>query len=117
MVYQMSISLIRIEVIIPQNDVKAISVALKKIAVGGITISKVRGRGKTIAAQLHASKGTEIFIPEFSDKYILQVIVPDNKENDVINIVRENSKFGKIFISEIKRAVDIATGAEDEKAI
>ncbi|HSD04974.1 MAG TPA: P-II family nitrogen regulator [Nitrosopumilaceae archaeon] len=110
-------SLIRIEAVIPQNDVKAVSVALKKLSVGGITVSKVRGRGKTIAAELHASKGTEIFIPEFSDKYILQVIVSDNREHDVIDIIRQNSKIGKIFISDIKRAIDIATGAEDEKAI
>lgn len=110
-------SLIRIEAVIPQNDVKAISVALKKLDVGGITIAKVRGRGKTVASELHASKGTEIFIPEFSDKYVLQVIIDDNQENDVIKIIREKSKTGKIFISPITRAIDIATGAENEKAI
>lgn len=109
--------MLRIEAVIPQNDVKAISVALKKLDVGGITISKVRGRGKTIAPQLHASKGTEIFIPEFSDKYILQVIVDDNQEKDVIKIIREKSTIGKIFISPVIRAIDIATGAENEKAI
>src|SRR5574342_1315016 len=96
-------SLIRIEAVIPQNDVKAISVALKKLKVGGITIAKVRGRGKTAASELHASKGTEIFIPEFSDKYVLQVIVDDNQENDVIKIIREKSKIGKIFTSPITR--------------
>jgi len=109
--------LIRIEAVIPQNDVKAISVALKKLDVGGITIAKVRGRGKTVASELHASKGTELFIPEFSDKYVLQVIIGDNQENDVIKIIREKSKTGKIFISPITRAIDIATGAENEKAI
>lgn len=109
--------LIRIEAVIPQNDVKAISVALKKLGVGGITVLKVRGRGKTIAPELHASKGTEIFIPEFSDKYILQVIVDDDQENDVIKMIRAKSKFGKIFISPVTRAIDIATGAENEKAI
>ena len=109
--------MIRIDVVIPQNDVQAINEALKKIHVGGITILKVKGRGKTIAPGIHASLGTEIFIPEFSDKYILQVVVTDNKENDVIEIVRANSKMGKIFISPVFRAIDIESGAENEKAI
>jgi nitrogen regulatory protein P-II 1 len=39
--------MIRIDAVVPQNDIRAISDALKKIQVGGITIVKVRGRGKT----------------------------------------------------------------------
>ena len=109
--------MIKIEVVIPQNDVKPINDALKKINIGGITISKVKGRGKTIAEKLHASKGTEMYIPEFSDKYKLEVIVSDDKEKDTINIIRRNSKIGKIFIWPIARAIDIESGAENEKAI
>lgn len=105
------------DVIIPENDVEAISEALKKIQVGGVTVLKVKGRGKTLPPEIHASKGTEIFRPEFGDKYMLEVVVATNKENDVIKIVRENSKIGKIFISPITRAIDIESGAEDELAI
>jgi nitrogen regulatory protein P-II 1 len=109
--------MIRIDAIVPQNDVRAISDALKKINIGGITIMKVKGRGKTAAPALHAAKGTETFIPEFTDKYILTVIVEDKDENEVVNIVRNNTKIGKIFMYKLSRAVDIATGAENEKAI
>jgi nitrogen regulatory protein P-II 1 len=109
--------LIKIEVVISQNDIKAISDALRGINVGGITISKVKGRGKSIAPQIHASKGTEMYTPEFGDKYKLEVIVPDSKENDAINIIRENSKIGKIFVWPIARAVDIESGVENEMAI
>ena len=105
------------DVIIPENDVEAISEALKNIQVGGVTVLKVKGRGKTLPPEIHASKGTEIFRPEFGDKYMLEVVVAINKENDVIKIVRENSKIGKIFISPITRAIDIESGAEDELAI
>jgi nitrogen regulatory protein P-II 1 len=109
--------LIKAEIVIPQNDVQAIDEALKQIQVGGITVYKVKGRGKSIGPSIHASKGTEIFTPEFNDKYILQVVVPDEKENDVIKIVRTTSKMGKIFISPIKRAIDIGSGQENEQAI
>jgi nitrogen regulatory protein P-II 1 len=109
--------LIKIEVVIPQNDVEAISEALKKIHVGGITILRVRGRGKTVAPKIHASKGTEMFTPEFSDKYTVQVIVEDEKENEAVELIRANSKVGKIFISPVIRAIDIESGQQNEKAI
>ncbi len=111
------IYMIRIDAIVPQNDIRAISDELKKIDVGGITIMKVRGRGKTAGPALHAAKGTETFIPEFSDKYIVTVIVEEKDENQVVNIIRSNAKLGKIFMYKLSRAVDIATGAENEKAI
>jgi nitrogen regulatory protein P-II 1 len=109
--------MIRIDAIVPQNDIRVISDALKKISGGGITIMKVRGRGKTAGPALHAAKGTETFIPEFADKYILTVIVDEKDENEVVSIIRSNTKIGKIFMYKLSRAVDIATGAENEKAI
>ena len=109
--------MIRIDAVVPQNDIKAISDGLKAIHVGGITIMKVRGRGKTVGPALHAAKGTETFIPEFSDKYIVTVIVDSKDESEVVKIIRANTKVGKIFMYQLSRAVDIATGAENENAI
>jgi nitrogen regulatory protein P-II 1 len=101
----------------PENDIKAISDALKKIQVGGITAYKGWGRGKTIAHEIHASKGTEIFTPEFSERYIIEVIVANEKKNQVIEAIRSNSKFGKIFVSDIVEAFDIQTDKKDEQTI
>lgn len=109
--------MIRIDAIVPQNDIRAISDALKKIHVGGITVMKVRGRGKMVGPALHAAKGTETFIPEFTDKFILTVIVEDKDENETVDIIRSHTKIGKIFMYKLSRAVDIATGAENEQAI
>ena len=109
--------MIRIEVVVGQGDIKAISDGLKKIHVGGITVMKVRGRGKNTNPKIHAAKGTEMFTPEFNDKFIIQIIVEEKNENEVIHIIRDNAKIGKIFISPITRAIDIASGEENEKAI
>jgi nitrogen regulatory protein P-II 1 len=108
---------IKIEIVISQNDIKAVSDALKTINVGGVTVSKVKGRGKSIVPQLHASKGTGMYTPEFGDKYKLEVVLPDNKENDAIDVIRKNTKIGKIFIWPIARAIDIESGIENEMAI
>ena len=109
--------MIRIDAIVPQSDIKAISDALKKIQVGGITIMKVRGRGKTVGPALHSGKGGETFIPEFTDKFIVTVIVEEKDENEVVNIISNTTKLGKIFMYKLSRAIDIASGAENEKAI
>lgn len=105
------------EIVIGKNDVMAISEGLKKIPVGGLTVTKKRGRGKNPPPEIHASKGTEVFRPQFGDKYMLEVIVADSKEEEVIKIIRENSTFGKIFVYPVLRAIDIATGKKDEEAI
>lgn len=109
--------MIRVEVVVGQGDIKAISDGLKKIHVGGITVMKVRGRGKSNIPKIHAAKGTEMFTPEFSDKYVIQVIVEEKDEEAVVQIIKDNAKIGKIFMSPISRAFDISSGAQNEKAI
>jgi nitrogen regulatory protein P-II 1 len=100
-----------------ENDIGKVSEGLKKISVGGITVFKVKGRGKTIPASIHASKGTEMFTPEFSDKYVVLVVLPDSKMDPAIKVIRENSKIGKIFVTPVIHAVDLATGVKNEDAI
>ena len=109
--------MIRIEVIMAENDIAKVSEGLKKTGIGGLTVFKVKGRGKTIPAEIHTSKGTQIFTPEFGDKYVVVGVLPDAKIDEAVRIVRENSKIGKIFMSPVTHAVDLATGVEDEQAI
>ncbi len=109
--------MLKIEVILAENDVMAISEGLKKIGIGGLTVSKVRGRGKKPGPEIHASKGSEIFVPQFSDKYRLEAIISDANEDEVVGIIKQKGRVGKIFISQILRAVDIGTGEEGESTI
>jgi nitrogen regulatory protein P-II 1 len=109
--------MLRIQVILGENDVMAISEGLKKIGIGGLTVTKVRGRGKRPGPEIHASKGSEIFVPQFNDKYQLEAIISDTKEDEVIGIIKDKGRVGKIFVSQILRAIDIATGDEGEKTI
>ena len=109
--------MLKIEVILGNNDVMAISEGLKRIGIGGLTVSKVRGRGRKPGPEIHASKGSEIFVPQFNDKYRVEAIVPDTKEDETISIIKENGRVGKIFVSQVLRAVDIATGDEGEETI
>jgi nitrogen regulatory protein P-II 1 len=109
--------MLKIEVILGENDVMAISEGLKKMGIGGLTVSKVRGRGKKPGPEIHASKGSEIFMPQFTNKYKIEVIIADTKEDQVIGIIKEKGRIGKIFVSQVLRAVDIASGNEGDKTI
>ena len=109
--------MLRIQIVMGQNDVMSISEELKKFGVGGLTVSKVRGRGKKPAPEIHASKGSEVFVPQFSEKYVMDVIIPESEEEGIIKAIRENVRAGKIFVSPISRALDIATNEEGVKTI
>ena len=109
--------MLKMEIILGENDVMSISEGLKKIGIGGLTVSKVRGRGKRPAPEIHASKGSEIFVPQFSDKYKMEAIIDEAKEDEVVGIIKANGRIGKIFISQILRAVDIASDNEGEEII
>ena len=109
--------MLRIQVILGENDVMAISEGLKEIGIGGLTVIKVRGRGKRPGPEIHASKGSEIFVPQFNDKYQLEAIISDTQEDEVIGIIKDKGRVGKIFVSQILRSIDIATGNEGEETI
>ena len=109
--------MLRIEIILGKNDVMTISEGLKEIGIGGLSVSKVRGRGKNPGPEIHASKGSEIFVPQFNDKYQIIAIIPDTKEDEVIGIIKKHGRVGKIFVSQILRAIDISTGNEGDETI
>ena len=109
--------MLKLEIILAENDVMNISEGLKEIGIGGLTVIKVRGRGAKTAAEIHTSKGMEIFVPHFSDKYRLMVVIPESKEEKTVDIIKKNSREGKIFISQMLRAIDIKSGNEGEEVI
>ena len=108
--------MILIEAELPRNDLMGVSDALRIIDVS-VNITKVKSRGKGVGSKVHAAKGTEMYRSEFQDKYIVQVTVSDNIENDVIEIIKSNSKTGKITIFPVSRVIDIGSGVENEQAL
>ena len=102
--------MIRIEAYLPNNDVMAISEALKKINVGGLTVLKKRGRGKKPPPEIHAGKGSMIFTPQFTEKYVVELVIDESKKEDAIEIIRQNASRGKIMITPNIDMIDIGSG-------
>jgi len=109
--------LIRIEIILAENDVMAISEGLKEIPVSGVLVLKMKGRDEFPHPEIHAAKGSAIFTPQFAHKHVMEVIVPNSKEKDVIRIIRENSKVGIIFVHPVLNAIDIGSGKEGDEIL
>ena len=109
--------MIRVQIILAENDVMAISEGLKELSVGGVLVHKMKGRDKFPKPEIHAAKGSEIFRPQFGHKHVMEVVVADSKEKDVVRIVRENSKLGMIFISPVSNAIDIGSGKEGDQVL
>ena len=105
--------MIRIDIYLPSNNVMAISEGLKAIDVGGLTVIKKRGRGKKPPPEIHAGKGSMIFTPQFTEKYVVELFVEEKKKDDAIRIIRENAPRGKIIITSDIHMIDIESGKID----
>lgn len=86
----------------------------------GITISEVKGFGKTRERPLKSESPDEII--EHDDKTKLEIVVPDELVEIAVKAIQENARTGgkgdgKIFVSEILDVVKIRTGERGRGAI
>ena len=99
------------------DDVK---VALVNAGIIGMTVSEVRGFGRQ-KGQIERYRGSE-FTVEFLQKLKIEVVVPDDKTEIVLQAISEAAKTGeigdgKIFVTPIDTVVRIRTGDRDESAL
>jgi nitrogen regulatory protein P-II 1 len=110
-----------IKAIIKPAMLENVLVALRYIeGLPGITISEVKGFGKTKKAIFKEKPLNEVL--EHENKIKLEIVVPDELAESVIKAVEENARTGsigdgKIFISEVLDVVKIRTGERGRSAI
>jgi len=110
----------RIECIIRPIRFEAVKEALNEIGVYGMTVTDVRGFGRQ---QGHTEKyrGSTYTI-NLLPKLKLEVVVPDERVEEVVSTLIEAARTGeigdgKIFIAEVLDAVRIRTGERGEAAL
>lgn len=77
----------KIEIIIPDrlfNDVNRIT---KNRHGGGMTYSRVEERGKIKAKPVAIDRGTRHFTPEFIPRMKMEVVVKDDRVEDIVNMI------------------------------
>ena len=109
-----------IEAIIKPFKLEEVKDALIELGVQGMTVTEVKGFGRQ-KGHKETYRGTEYQI-DLVPKIKLELAVPDNLEQKVIETIGRAAKTGsigdgKIFVSDINAVIRIRTGESGEGAI
>ena len=109
-----------ISCIIRPEKLDAVTVALNKIGVVGMTVTDVRGFGRQKGQKEHY-RGDEYTI-RFLPKVRLEIVIQDDETSKAIRAISEAARTGnigdgKIFVVDVKDAVRIRTGEQGASAL
>jgi len=110
----------KIEAIIKPFKLDEVKNALTKIGVQGMTVCEVKGFGRQ-KGHTESYRGTEYAI-DFLPKSKIELIIPDELVNQVIEAIERAAKTGKIgdgkiFLSPMEEVIRIRTGERGRDAI
>jgi nitrogen regulatory protein PII len=110
----------KIEAIIKPFKLDEVKSALAEVGIQGLTVSEVKGFGRQ-KGHTELYRGSEYTI-DFLPKVKIEVVIPDDKCDQVIEALLASAKTGrigdgKIFIVSIDEVVRIRTGERGEAAI
>jgi len=110
----------RVEAIIKPFKLDEVRDALTELGIQGMTVSDVRGIGRTAGKKV-IHRGS-VYLVDFVPKVKIDVVVPDERVREIIEIIERNARTGrlgdgKIFVVPIEDAVRIRTGERGEDAI
>ncbi len=99
------------------DDVRA---ALSELGVSGMTVTEVKGFGRQ-RGHTELYRGAE-YVVDFVPKTRIEVAVKDALVDQVIEAITNAARTGKvgdgkIFISDLERAIRIRTGEADDQAL
>ena len=94
--------------------------ALGEAGVQGMTVTEVKGFGRQ-KGHTELYRGAE-YVVDFLPKLKLEIAVPDERVDAVIEAIAESAVSGrigdgKIFVQELLQAVRIRTGEQGEQAL
>lgn len=104
----------RIEAIIQEEKLGSVVNALKISEVGGVTITLSRGIGAGERPMLRGARGTAKFEAAYNRIATIMTVVEDSKIDTVVNAIMNAASTGKagdgkIFVTNVEEAFDIAT--------
>ena len=110
----------KIEAVIKPHKIEDVRSALATLGIMGLTAWEVRGFGRQKGHQ-ELYRGSEYQV-NFMPKVRLEIVVPDDRLDDVVRAVQESAQTGtigdgKIFVLDVTHAVRIRTGEQDDEAL
>ena len=110
----------KIEAIIKHFKLDEVRDALNKIGIQGMTVTEVKGFGRQ-KGHLEVYRGVEYEV-KFLPKVKVEVAIPAERLDEVLNVIQVNAKTGdigdgKIFIYELEDTIRIRTGERGKEAL
>ena len=110
----------KIEAIIKPFKLEEVKEGLNNKEILGLTVSEVKGYGRQ-KGHTELYRGAE-YVIDFLPKVKIEVVVPDERVDEVIDAIIETAKTGKIgdgkiFVSTMSNAYRIRTGETGEEAL
>ena len=109
-----------IQAIIRPSKMEDVKRALEDTGYTSLTSLEVKGRGRQKGIK-QIWRGEE-YVVDMLPKVKIEVVVPDEKENEVVGIIQKsaytgNIGDGKIFVLPVEKTIRIRTGETDGKAL
>ncbi len=109
-----------IQAIIRPNKIEDVKIALDNAGYTSLTSVEVKGRGRQKGVT-QMWRGEEYKV-DMLPKVKLEVVVPTDKEDEVVEIIRKSAYTGsigdgKIFVLPVEKVIRIRTGETDGKAL
>ena len=110
----------KIEAIIKPFKLDDVKEKLSDIGVHGMTISEVKGYGRQ-KGHTEIYRGAE-YVVDFIPKIKIEIVVPAERVDQVVNTIRESANSGKIgdgkiFVLPVERVLRVRTGEENRDAV
>ena len=110
----------KIEAIIRSSKFDEVKNALQEINVHFFTFMEVKGYGKQKGE--HVVYRGAVYDVGYIARMKLEIIIPDEKEVEIVNTIREAARTGevgdgKIIVTKIEQMIGIRTGELDQSAL
>lgn len=110
----------KIEAIIKPFKLDDVKDGLNEIGIKGMTISEVKGYGRQ-KGHTEIYRGAE-YVVDFIPKVKIEIVVPADSVDQVVDKIRESANTGKIgdgkiFVLPIERIIRVRTGEENRDAV
>ena len=109
-----------IQAVLRPSKLEDVKKALEDADYTSLTTIEVKGRGRQKGIK-QIWRGEE-YVVDMLPKVKLEVVVPDEKEDEAVEIIRKNAYTGnigdgKIFVIPVEKTIRIRTGEIDDKAL
>jgi nitrogen regulatory protein P-II 1 len=110
----------KIEAVIKPFKLDDVREALSEVGIAGMTATEVKGFGRQ-KGHTELYRGAE-YVVDFLPKVKVEVVVNEDQVQACVDAITDAARTGKIgdgkiFVSDVERAVRIRTGEENEHAV